>query len=123
MVIGRLRGGFSLVEAEVALALLAGGLLAAAAVAGRAVRMLHEAESIDGATVAAVSVLDSLAQMKRPQPGTIVRGRYALDWMVAPYGAATRIELRIRWEDGARIRADTFTLIAAPLPRRVSRVP
>ena len=116
-------GGFSLIETVIALVILGGGLLVIAAGAARSVSWLRQAESIAGANVSAISVLDSLAQHEAPSDGSSVRGFASLRWITSAGTATTRITLYASYADGVRIREDTFTAIAARWPRRLNRVP
>lgn len=123
MVTLRPRAGASLAEAVLALVLLAAGLLVVVGTAADAVRMLHRADAIGRATASAVSVLDSLTQHERPVPGSLVTPAGQVDWETARLRATTLIRLRIRFADGAGERTDSFMALAAPFPRRLSRVP
>jgi hypothetical protein len=119
----RRRGGFSLVEAEIAIVLLGAGLLAVAATGVRAVRLLHEAEAVQGASARAASVLDSLAQLEAPVDGATLHERYALHWRTWPAGSTERVLLVVRYIEGGLARADTFALITGRWPVRIAHVP
>jgi hypothetical protein len=118
-----MRPGTSLVEALVSLVVLAAGLLAVSALVTRSLRLLDEAAAVDRATAAAVSILDSLTQHESPVAGSTIVPPDTIDWDVRPTGRTRRIELRVRFPDGARMNADTFTSVAAPLPRRLTHAP
>jgi hypothetical protein len=119
----RSRAGVSLVEATLALLLMATGLLAVASTGARSAQLLRRAAALQGATLAAASVLDSLTQLQHPTNGSARRERYALSWQVAASAGTSRIELIIRYADGSGTRADTFAGVAAPWPARLQHVP
>jgi Tfp pilus assembly protein PilV len=119
----RARAGFSLVEAQVALVLLAAGLLAVAATGVQAIRLLQRAEIVHDANALAASVLDSLAQVHAPVSGSLVQRRVAVTWTATPADSATLIVLVARYTADSRVRADTFAILAGVWPERISHVP
>ena len=108
---------------EVALLILAIGLLSILPLAVRSLGQVREASMIDRTTAAGASILDSLAQLERPAGGSAVRGEIDFDWVTSPAGSAIRIELHARRADGHRRTTDTMTALAAPWPARLHRVP
>ena len=118
------RRGVSLIEVEVALVLLATGFLASLALVTRAGGLMRAAEAEEGAGRVAGEVLDSLTQHGAPLPGMLARGRYAVSWSESrDTMGVTLISLIIGYDDGSRLRADTFAARAAPWPRSVHHVP
>jgi prepilin-type N-terminal cleavage/methylation domain-containing protein len=112
------KNGFTLVEAIVALTLLAVGLLGAAATQSLAARLLREAEARAGAVVLAGAVLDSLLTVQVPQGGTRVERRYQARWITEARGSATSIELEVQYHDGTAPRRLRFEMVhLAPVPR------
>lgn len=113
-----LRPGFTLVEAIVALNLLALGLLGAAATQSLAARLLREAEARAGALNLAEAVLDSLLAVPTPTAGERHERRYRAHWSSAPRSVLTAIELEVEYHDGTALRRLRFDLLhAPPLPR------
>jgi Tfp pilus assembly protein PilV len=119
----RARQGLSLPEAIAAMTLLAAGLLAVATTGARATHLLRRAEAVQGATLAAMSVLDSLTQHETPAAGATVRGRYRLSWRVSASHVGSAIELIVHYADGTGVRSDTFGSVAARWPARLHHVP
>lgn len=118
------RSGLSLIEANVAMLVLATGLLGTVALVARAGALLRTADAEEGAAWLAADILDSLTQHGAPSGGALARGRYAAGW------SGTRdslglvlVTLVVGYDDGRRIRADTFAARAAPWPRTVRHVP
>lgn len=112
------RPGLSLVEAIVALTLLAVGLLGALATQVMAARLLREAEARAGAISFAGAVLDSLTAIPNPSPGERHDTRYLARWSTAPGDELTRIEIEIEYHDGTARRELRFEIMhAPPLPR------
>jgi hypothetical protein len=85
--------------------------------------MLREAESLEGARAAMLSVADSLTQFASPVSGSAMRGRYALAWTVVDSGVTASIVVRVLWVDGTRARSDSVSAVAAPAPARLHVVP
>jgi Tfp pilus assembly protein PilV len=119
----RARRGVSLVEAIAAMTLLAAGMLAVATTGARATHLLRRAEAVQGATLVAMSVLDSLTQHESPSAGAATRGRYTLSWRVSTNNMTSAIALVVKYADGAGVRSDTFGSIAARWPVRLHHVP
>ena len=117
------RAGVSLIEAVIALTLLAAGLLTVASTGARSAAMLRRAAAMQGATLAAVSVLDSLTQLERPASGATNLDRYQLTWQVVTTTGSKRIALVVRYADGGVLRADTFAGVATRWPARLQHVP
>jgi len=119
----RRRAGFSLVEAQVALVLLAAGLLAVAATGVQAVRLLQRAEIVHDANALAASVLDSLVQVRNPASGGLARGRITVVWTASRADSATQVVLVAHYVADGRVRADTFAIFAGVWPERIHHVP
>jgi Tfp pilus assembly protein PilV len=117
------RVGLSLIEALMALAVFGAGVLGIAGAASRAIMMLREAESLEGARAAMLSVADSLTQFASPVSGSAMRGRYALAWTVVDSGVTASIVVRVLWVNGTRARSDSVSAVAAPAPARLHVVP
>jgi hypothetical protein len=114
----------SLVELEVALVVLAIGLLATLALVARAGALLRVADAEEGAARVAGEVLDSLLQHGAPSAGALGNGRYSAGWSVVRDSRGVGlVTLVIRYDDGQRLRADTFAARAAPWPRTVRHGP
>lgn len=135
----RVRSGFSLVEAIVALTLLTVGLLGAVATQSLAARLLREAEARGGAVDLAGAILDSLLVVAAPTDGEREEGTFRARWQLLRLGGdvlgdevpdddvpgnevrgaeAKLIELEVQYHDGAEPRRLYFELLhLAPLPR------
>ncbi len=97
-----MRAGCSLIEAIVAMTLLAIGVLGVAAGGLLAVQLQREAERQETATNAARMLLDSLVLYRVHGTGSLPAGRYHLDWSA---GADTVVV-------GVDLAGATFTLHA-----------
>jgi prepilin-type N-terminal cleavage/methylation domain-containing protein len=114
--------GFTLVEAVVALTLLAVGLLGAMATQSLAARLLREAEAHAGAVALAGAVLDSLLAVPSPTAGERRESRYRVHWSTHPHDVTTttsaEIGLEIEYHDGTKPRRLRFDIMhTQPLPR------
>jgi type II secretory pathway pseudopilin PulG len=118
------RSGMSLIEAEVAMLVLAIGLLATFTLVARAGTLMRRADAEEGAAQVAGEVMDSLVQHGAPGSGSFARGRYAVSWSASPDSTGvTHLLLVVRYDDGGRLRADTVIALAALWPRMVRHVP
>lgn len=113
------RPGLSLVEAIVALTLLAIGLLGALATQVMAARLLREAEARASAINLAGAILDSLAAVPNPSPGERRDNRYLARWSTTPANELARIEIEIEYHDGTARRELRFEILHAPPPPRL----
>jgi prepilin-type N-terminal cleavage/methylation domain-containing protein len=113
------RAGFTLVEAVVALTLLAVGLLGAAATQSLAARLLREAEARAGAVVLAGSVLDSLLSVPAPVGGEREEARYRVRWTAEDRDPLTTIVLEVEYHDGSAPRRLRFEMLHAVAPPRI----
>jgi hypothetical protein len=108
---------------EVALLLLAIGLLTTVPLAVRSLGQVREASALEHANLIAVAILDSLAQLRNPVAGSIVRDGIALDWTPQLAGVGIRIELRAVWVDGRHSHVDSLIAFTGPWPPRLHAVP
>lgn len=103
---------------------LAIGLLATLGLVSRAGALIRRADAEEGASRVASEVLDSLMQHGAPGPGALARDRYRASWAaVRDTAGVTWLTLVLAYDDGSRIRSDTFAARAAPWPRAVPHVP
>lgn len=116
-----LHPGFSLVEAIVALTLLALGLLGALASQVMSARLLREAEARAGAVDLASTILDSLLAVPVPTSGERHEAGYDAEWSVAAGDGSSRIEVRIQYDAGTARRELRFESLHAPPPPRLRR--
>ncbi len=116
MVTDRTRGGFTLVEALLAVVLVAFIAVALASGEAWAGRQLAAAEAQEAAAAAAELVLDSLAQAPNPTSGATVVGGLALQWTVQPAGGGARVRLRVRDPAGRQPDEEYGALLAPPPP-------
>jgi prepilin-type N-terminal cleavage/methylation domain-containing protein len=111
------RAGFTLVEALVALVLLAFGALAAASAQGWAARTLEAADRREAATTLAERVLDSLALCPVVSDGSLQDGHgLTVAWIAEPAGRATRVRLQVRGGPGAAGDPESFGALLGPPP-------
>jgi Tfp pilus assembly protein PilV len=108
--------GFSLVEVVLATLLLTVGILALTGTSGAVARMTGSGRHASGSATLAASRLDRL-RAAPCQPvatsGTASAGRYLERWAVTPAGAARTMSVIISYDDGRRVRADTYETRAA----------
>lgn len=118
------RPGHSLVEALVALVLLAVGALAAAAVTASAGANLRAAAAEEQAVVHAAALLDSIVQAPRWLAGSSVSGPLQLAWTAGGASESPLIELVISFTgQGHTDRFGFAVLAAAPPPPLPSAAP
>jgi hypothetical protein len=115
----RARDGFSLVECVVAAVLLSVAVLSVGAGGAAALRMLARLEREQGALVAGMAVLDSLAQRPAPGAGTLERAPFRIDWdAVDTAEALVRVRVIVRAGGAARDSILSLGVLALhPLPR------
>ncbi len=115
------RAGFTLVETLIALLLLGCAALAAASAEAWAARMTALAEAREGGAAAAELVLDSLAAVPSPGPGSRREGGLRLDWVVVPGPGGAEVRLRVTTVHPAG--EAWFGAIAAPPPEPLEAGP
>jgi type II secretory pathway pseudopilin PulG len=118
----RARPAVSLIEMEVALLILAIGLLSAMPLAARSLGRVREAALIDRSSAEAVAILDSLTQLEHPGAGSSSHSGLDFDWVTTPAGASIGIELHVQVV-GAPWLADSLLAVTARWPARLHRVP
>jgi prepilin-type N-terminal cleavage/methylation domain-containing protein len=103
--------GFSLVEVIVATLLLTVGILALIGTSGAVARMGGAGRHASGSATLAASRLERL----RAEPclsgatgGSAVAGRYREQWESTPAGPERTLRVIVRYDDGRRLRADTY---------------
>lgn len=110
--------GFTLVEAVVALTILAIGLVGAAATQALAARLLREAEARAEAVAIAGRILDSLLAAPVVAGGTGDFGHHRATWSAVGRGTGTVVELEIEYTTEAGSRTLRFEMLhLPPLPR------
>lgn len=116
-----LRPGLSLVEAIVALTLLAIGLLGALATQLLSARLLREAEARAGAINLAGAILDSLHAVPAPTAGERYEAGYLVRWSVMAGDGSALIGVRVQYDDGTATREIYFESLHATPPPRLRR--
>ena len=108
------RYGFGLIEVVVALTLLSVALLGIAGTAVLAARMMGAAQADENASLEAMQVLDSLAQLRPPGPGRRQVGSVLLVWTVSTNSAGlSTIDLALRYPNGSALRSASFRALSA----------
>lgn len=108
---------------EVALLILAIGLLTTMPIAVQLLGRVREASTLERASSTATAVLDSLGQLRYPSAGSVTRDGVSLGWIVQPAGSVIRIELHAGWSNGRRPVVDTFIAFTGAWPRRLHGLP
>jgi type II secretory pathway component PulJ len=105
------KGGFTLLEAIVALVILEIGVLAVVGMVTVASRTLNEAQTREWGTAAASAVADSLAHFGFAGPGEDLSELGRVRWEGSPAGSGGLVRVRIRSAPSGGGSAVTFFLL------------